>query len=168
MRYFIIAMLLLAGCAGTPTNRPDAGRLDLLAPLTIPPGEASVRLQYGKPVARYAVREYDPFCVFEINTLSDSPQTVRLDNFRITRVVQSIDTIATLPHPTPVGSSSDDRPSNIYYKTLFTLQSEQQPGVRSLTCLSNQNMPGVFPFMRFLKLEEIRQALGQDFRLELR
>ena len=170
MRYFVLALLFLAGCAGTPANRPDPGRLDLLATLTIPPEEASVRLQYGHPVARNSVREYDPFCVFEINTVADSPQIVRPDSFRITRVAQSIDTIAALPYPAliKVGLSDHDLPSHIYYKTQFTLRSEQQPGARLLTCLSNQNMPGVYPFMRFLNLEEMRGALGTDFRLEIR
>jgi hypothetical protein len=170
MHYFMIVLLLLAGCAATPGNGPDRGRLDLLAPLIIPPGEASARLQYGHPVARNAVREYDPFCVFEIDTVSDSPQTVRPDSFRILQVTQSIDTIAALPYPAliKVGMSGNDLPSNIYYKTRFTLRSEQQSGARTLTCLSNQHMPGVYPFMRFLTLEEMRGALGNDFRLAMR
>jgi len=121
--------LLLAGCAGAPSNGPDPGRLVLLVAQTIPPEFATLRLQYGKPVARNAVLEYDPFCVFEINTVSDSPQTARPDSFRVTRIGHSIDTIADaasdLPYPTPikVGLSDGSRPSHIYYKTWFRLHS---------------------------------------------
>ncbi len=182
MRYTLIALLFLAGCAGQPgaAPEPDYGHLDLLAALTIPPESASVRLQYGQPVARNGVREYDPFCVFEIDTVSDSPQTVAPDTFRITRVGHGIGTIAdALASMSPVapmfplapmrvGLSDDDLPSHIYYKTLFWLRSERQPGVRLLACMSNQNVPGVYPFMRHLTLQEIREALGPGFRLEPR
>jgi hypothetical protein len=173
MRRAVLILLLLAGCAGAPTHGIDRGRLVLLTALTIPPESATLRLQYGKPVARNAVQEQDPFCVFEINTVSDSPQTVHPDTFRVTRIGHGIDTIAdaasALPYPAPikVGLSNDHRPSHIYYKTLFWLHSEQQAGVRLLTCMSNQNLPGVYPFMRHLTLQEIRAALGADFRLEL-
>jgi hypothetical protein len=174
MRFALLALLLLAGCAGQPATStdPDLGRLVLLTTLTIPPDSATLRLQHGRPVARNEVHEQDPFCVFEIDTVSDSPQTVRPDSFRVTRIGHSIDTIASaaLPYPVAikVGRFSDDLPSQIYYKTLFRLHSEQQPGVRQLTCMSNQNMPGVYPFMRHLTLQEIRAALGADFRLEVR
>jgi len=174
MRLAVLILPLLAGCAAAPNNGPDPGHLILLSALIIPPESATLRLQYGHPVARNAVREYDPFCVFEINTVSDSPQNVRPGAFRITRIGYSIDTLADaasgLPYPTSikVGLFSDHRPTHLYYKTLFWLNSEHQPGVRLLTCMSNQNMPGVYPFMRHLTLPEIRAALGTDFRLELR
>lgn len=173
MRLAVLILLLLAGCAGAPTHGIAPGRLILLTTLTIPPESATLRLQYGKAVARNAVQEYDPFCVFEINTVSDSPQTVQPDTFQVTRIGHSIDTIADaasgLPYPAPirVGQSDDHRPSNIYYKTLFWLHSEKQAGVRLLTCMSNQNAAGVYPFMRHLTLQEMRAALGADFRLEL-
>jgi len=171
MRLIALTLLLLAGCAGAPTNGGDSGRLVLLTAQTIPPESATLRLQYGKPVARNAVQEVDPFCVFEINTVSDSAQTVRPDTFRVTRIGHSIDTIAdasSLPYPSTikVGLFNDHRPTHVYYKTLFWLHSEQQPGVRLLTCMSNQNLPGVYPFMRHLSLREIRETLGADFRLE--
>jgi hypothetical protein len=176
MRLIVLALLLLAGCASQPGGLapPDSGRLVLLAPLTIPAESASVRLQYGKPVARNGVREYDPFCVFEIETVSDAPQIVRPDTFRITRIGHSIggiaDTVAAPAYPAPikVGLSRDGRPTHIYYKTLFWLRSDTRPGARLLNCMSNQNLPGVYPFMRHLTLPEIREALGPDFRLETR
>jgi len=170
MRFAVLILLLLAGCAGAPSQDVDRGRLVLLTALTIPPESATVRLQYGKPVARNAVREYDPFCVFEIDTVSDSPQTVHPDTFRVTRISETVDSIAdaaaALPYPAAIKVSlfDDHRPSHIYYKTGFWLHSEKQAGVRMLTCMSNQNMPGVYPFMRHLTLQEMRAALGADFQ----
>ncbi len=171
-RTLLFLLFALAGCASLPDGTTEVGRLTLLAPLSIPAASATVRLQYGRPVARNAVQEQDPFCVFEINTVSDGPQSVKPDRFRITRHSHAISTIAeaALPRlvPTRVAWFDDDRPTHIYYKTLFQLESTTQAGVRQLTCMSNQNLPGVYPFMRHLTLDEIRDALGADFRLELR
>lgn len=174
MRLALLALFFLSACAGQPGAPVPAGhgRLLLLADLAIPPASASVRLQYGHPVARNAVREYDPFCVFEIDTVSDSPQTVRPDTFELIRVGHTIgsiaDAVASPPvfAPVQVGLFNDDLPSHIYYKTLFWLRSERQPGVRLLNCMHNQNVPGVYPRMRHLSLAEIREALGAAFRLE--
>lgn len=170
-RFMFILLLALTGCAHSPPSPTHAGQLSLLAPLVIPPASATVRLQYGKPVARNGVQVQDPFCVFEINTVSDGPQMVKPDTFRITRHSHAISSIAeaALPWPalTRVALFDDDRPTHIYYKTLFRLESALQPGVRLLTCMSNQNLPGVYPFMRHLTLDEIRGALGENFRLEV-
>lgn len=174
MRLALLALLFLSACAGQPgvSDPPGHGRLQLLAELAIPPQSASVRLQYGHPVARNAVREYDPFCVLEIDTVSDSPQIVRPDTFEVIRVGHAIGSIAdAVASPQPfaplqVGMFSDDLPSHIYYKTLFWLRSERQPGVRLLNCMHNQNVAGVYPRMRHLTPSEIREALGAAFRLE--
>jgi hypothetical protein len=171
MRLAVPILLLLAGCAGAPSQGVDAGRLVLLTQMTIPPESATVRLQYGKPVARNGVREYDPFCIFEINTVSDGPQTVHPDTFRVTRISETVGTIADTasgpdPAPIKVAMFDDHRPSHIYYKTLFWLQSDKQ-AVRLMSCMSDQSVPGVYPFMRNLTLPEIRAALGPAFRLEV-
>lgn len=174
MRLALVALLFLAACTSQPEipGSADHGRLVLLAPLRIPPASASVRLQYGQAVARNGVREYDPFCVFEIDTVSDGPQIVQPDRFRVTRVSHSVgsiaDALASGPGAVRVVMFNDEMHSHIYFKTLFHLRSEQQPAVRQLTCMSNQNVPGVYPFMRHLTLQEIDRALGATFRLELR
>lgn len=169
----VLATGLLAACASppeTPSAAP-AATLTLHTPLRIPAEAATVRLQEGHPVARQAVREHDPFCIFEIDSVSEAPQTVMPDTFRIVRIAQTIDTLAQAggaAQAVKAGLFDDVRPTFIYYKTLFRLRSDTQPGVRLLTCLSNQNLPGVYPFMRHLTLEEIRAALGTQFTLTLR
>lgn len=174
MRLLILLVAnLLTACTSTPENPAAASAtLTLRVPLTVPADAATMRLQYGQPVARHAVHEYDPFCVFEINSVSEAPQTVAPDTFRIVRIAQTIDTIATFDgaatRAVKVGLFDDVRPTFIYYKTLLRLRSDTQPGVRMLTCMSNQNLPGVYPFMRHLTLAEIRAALGANFELTLR
>jgi hypothetical protein len=165
-RAALLFLVILAGCADQPAR--EVGRLNLLAPLTVPAERATARLQYGHVVPSSEVRDYDPYCVFELNTVGDGPQTVAPDTFSITRISQRIDNIATSEARLfNVVLSDGSLPTLIYYKTLMTLHSPRQPRVRMLTCLSNQNMPGVYPFMRHLTLEGMRAALGADFRLAL-
>lgn len=163
----VLLPLLLTACAATPHPASVQGALELLAPLAIPPESATVRLQYGHPVARNAVQEHDPFCIFELETVADSTQTVQPDRFRILDVAQVIDSISATSLPGPIRVSfSDRRPSHLYFKTRFRLASEQQPRVRMLTCMSNQFAPGNEHRMRHLTLQEMRDALGTGFRLE--
>ena len=68
MRLLAVLILLLAGCAGAPSQGIDAGRLVLLAPLTIPPESATVRLQYGKPVARRTRVRFRPLRPYPMTT----------------------------------------------------------------------------------------------------
>ncbi|MEW5768992.1 MAG: hypothetical protein AB1831_01385 [Pseudomonadota bacterium] len=165
--FFSVLLLGLAatGCAGTPERDPPAGQLQLLTPLEIPSGAATVRLQHGRVTAFNAVQEQDPFCVFEIDTVSERPQPLEPASFPITRVFRSVETFAGMPVLNlRVAFERDERPSHIYYKTTFRLAPNPQKA-RSLTCMSNQQMPGV-TIMRHLTLAEMREALGGHFALE--
>jgi hypothetical protein len=175
----VFSLLLLAGLNGCSTT-PDAtaypvGSLHLHERLLIEPDAATARLQYGRVVARNAVQEQDPFCVFEIDTVRPDAQVVQPGEFAITSISRSVETIAGLPVFPPFSSfrptmrvsfGDDDSPSHIYYKTTFRLRDAQQP-VRALTCMSNQNAPGNANFMRHLTMAEIRGALGTRFTLHL-
>jgi hypothetical protein len=175
----LLSLILLAGLYGCSTT-PDAtaypvGRLQLHDRLQIEPDAATARLQYGRIVARNAVQEHDPFCVFEIDTVRPETQVVQPGEFAITGISRSVETIAGMPVLPPFSSfrpalrisfGDDDSPTHIYYKTTFRLRDAQQP-VRALTCMSNQNAPGNANFMRHLTLTEIREALGTRFSLHL-
>jgi len=169
----VLMAALLSACAGMPDMPArNLGTLQLKATLHIEPDAATARLQYGRIVARNAVQEQDPFCVFEIDTVRATSQSVQPGTFRIVAVSRSVETFAGMPvvpftwTARRVSFGDDDRPTNIYYKTTFRLQDAQQP-VRALTCMSNQNAPGNATFMRHLTLAEIRGALGTWFTLYL-
>ena len=170
----VFSLLLLASLYGCSTT-PDAatypvGKLQLHSALEIEPDAATARLQYGRIVARNAVQEHDPFCVFEIDTVRPEIQVVQPGEFSITGISRSIETFAGMPvfprYAMRVSLGDDDSPTHIYYKTTFRLQDAQQP-VRALTCMSNQNAPGNANFMRHLTMAEIRSALGSWFTLHL-
>lgn len=158
----------------SPHYRFPAGLgLRLLREIVIPPESATVRLQYGRIVARNGVQEHDPHCIFELDTVRDSPQTARPQALGVTRVTRSVTTFSGLPawpgggwHAGPrlgrVAFDDGGSPSHLYFKTEFRLSAPDQPEIRSLTCQSNQMAPGI-PIMRHLTLGEMREALGDYF-----
>jgi len=180
---FLSLVFMLGACSSTPDRAlAELGLLHLRSAIDIEPNAATARLQYGRIVARNGVQEQDPFCVFEIDTVSANVQTVPPGRFRITGISRSVETFAGMPAmpqvgqywPTRmnlrVGFSDDDSPTNIYYKTTFRLadtEQHSQPQVRSLSCMSNQNAPGSAAFMRHLTMVEIRAALGDWLSLSL-
>lgn len=167
---------LLAGCASTqdpgpasPYFRyPDGTRLILNQAVEIQPGEASLRLQFGRIVPRNGVQEHEPHCILEIDTVRATVQRIEPDVFSVTRVERGV-WMSALPAvgALRVGLGDSSGPTLIYYQTEFRLRSARQPGVRSLLCQSNQNAAGIHPNMRHLTLTEIRQALGAIFTLQL-
>ena len=172
----IVPTFLLAACASPPAvNRIGIGSLQLRQPLAIEAGRASVHLQYGRPVASNAVQEHDPFCVFEVETVLPRAQEVTPGRYEIIAITHSVSSIAGLSDDpfawrTRRVRNDDDMPTNIYYKTTFRLSNpsrETSPQVRTLTCMSNQNVPGSHVFMRHLTPAEIRDALGGGFTLNM-
>ena len=169
-------LLVLSGCWTTEPygvdspyyHYPSGVHLTLNQSLEIPPGSATVRLQYGQVVARNGVQEQDPYCIFELSTVAEGAQGVKPDVFSVTRVQRSTSTIAGESLPTgfvKTGMGNDSSgPTNYYYKTEFLLHSDSQPNVLEMTCQSNQNYT---PIKRYLTVAEIRQALGTIFMLSL-
>lgn len=167
---------LLAGCAtpqdpgpASPYFRyPEGTRLILNQAVEIQPGEASLRLQFGRIVPRNGVQEHEPHCILEIDTVRTTVQRIEPDVFSVTRVERGV-WMSALPAvgALRVGLGDSSGPTLIYYQTEFRLRSARQPGVRSLLCQSNQNAAGIHPNMRHLTLTEIRQALGAIFTLQL-
>lgn len=167
---------LLVGCATMLDPRPqsphfrypEGTQLILNQPVEIQPGEASLRLQFGRVVPRNGVQEQEPHCIFEIDTLRTTIQRIEPDVFTVTRVERGV-WMSNTPAFGVQQVSLFDRngPTLIYYQTEFRLHSERQPGVRSLLCQSLKSAASIDPNMRHLTLEEIRQALGSIFTLRL-
>jgi hypothetical protein len=189
-RSMLLALpLILIGCANAPDHPadspyyayPSGARLTLNRAIEIPPDAATTRLQFGHPVARNGVHEEEPYCIFEVNTVSDHAQRVEPDRLRVTRIQRRVQTFSGMPawprmaaglndwhHRAGrrVSFQDDDGPSHLYFITEFRLASEKQPDIRALTCQHNQMMPGV-TIMRHLTLPQIRSALGDYFTLDI-
>jgi hypothetical protein len=163
--------LWLGGCAGLQSGDPASPYyayttgwvVELNRPLTIEPGAATVRLQYGHIVPRNSVQEQDPFCVVELDTVRAEPQTLqpgRFEVWRVTRSVNPITAAATSPLVKLGHGSDDGDPSFLYFITEFRLRDPNQPALRGMRCAWNQMAPGNRMLMRHLTLDEIRWALG--------
>lgn len=171
----LITLAALAGCA-TPDLRdpmspyfeyPAGTQITLNRAIEIPAGWATVRLQAGQPVAFGHVQEHEPHCIFEIDTVRPTAQQVEPDSFVVTRVQRSMSESSVVPNLLiNLGAGDDDGYTQLFYKTIFTLKSEKQPGVRELTCQSDQYAPGV-GIPKYLTLGEIRSALGTWFSLDI-
>jgi hypothetical protein len=172
MKAIGLALLVwLGGCAGLQSTDPaspyyayTAGwAVQLHRPLTIPAGAATVRLQYGDMVPRNSVQEHDPFCVVELDTVRDAPQTLQPGRFEVWRVTRRVDPVSaavTTPLRKVHRGADDGEPSFLYFITEFRLRDPAQPQLRSLRCAWNQMAPGNRMLMRHLTLDEIRSALG--------
>ena len=129
MRAIVLGLaLLLGGCTGPQSGDPAAsysayttGWVAVLKrPLTIEPGAATVRLQYGRIVARNGVQEQDPFCVVELDTVRDVPQVLQPGRFEVWRVTRSVNPI-TAGTQSPLRKAhwvgDDGDPSFLYFIT---------------------------------------------------
>lgn len=169
----VLAVLTLGACS-TATYGPESpyytwpsgSRLALTRPLTIPAGAATVRLQGGSPVARNAVQEMLPYCVFEVDTVSEAPQVVEPRSFDVVEVWREVRDLAAAAPPAPglvtARFVSDAGPSHLYYKTIFRLHDDGTPRARRLVCESDQLLQ---PAGQPLTLAQIRGALGDWFRV---
>ena len=165
-------VVLLTGCAGLQSSDPASPYyayttgwvVELNRPLTIEPGAATVRLQYGRIVPRNSVQEQDPFCMVELDTVRDAPQVLQPGRFDVWRVTRSVNPI-TAGRKSPLirahRAEDDGDPSFLYFITEFRLRDPSQPALRGMRCAWNQMAPGNRALMRHLTLDEIRWALGE-------
>lgn len=172
--FALIGLLALGGCGSL--NSPDPASphyayspgwaVQLNQVLPIDPGAATARLQYGRIVPRNGVQEQDPFCIVEVNTLSNQAQLLQPGRFEVVQVSRSVSdiTAAVLPFIPrgfmQAGFGGHDAPSFLYFVTTFQLRDVAQPDVRSLRCAWDQMAPGNRSLMRHLTLDEMRHALG--------
>lgn len=161
--------IALAGCSGAPPRYGSGAvageplQVELLHPLPVPAGEASVRLQYGRVIPRNGAQETDPYCILEVERVSDGHQVVQPGSLRIIRVSRRSVSHSGMPilrsSLSMPGFGDDGQPSQVYYATEFTLHSDRQPDVRSLTCQHDQGASGISQ-PRHLTLPEMQAALA--------
>jgi hypothetical protein len=166
------SLLLLTGC-GPLQVRDDAtgayatargGMFELHKEITLRAGRTRAYLQDGAVAA--GVNEFRPHCQFEINTLSESPQTVRTDSFVIVRTTTRTDQVVQAA-PLLLAALGDiaHRPFDHFdggdtrrmYAYVFYLHSDRQPDVRALICAGAFDSPWL---AELPTLGEIAQSLG--------
>lgn len=175
--FLLLLALGLAGCqplSSYPVNSPYyqppvGGQLILNQAIEIPPQSATLRFQSGKPVQQ--VHEYDTHCIFEVTTLSETPQRIEPDQFAIIKVRSGSSLYmvrSSQPRFMPASWIFDDAgPTHYYYRTELFLRSSRQPQVLMLTCQHVWVVGTDWSRQRPPTLAEMRQALGSYFTFTL-
>jgi hypothetical protein len=181
-----LLIALVAACEtaykdGVPNERSSAfevpvdSKLVLHRSIEIPPGQGSAYLQQGKLLRWYHVNQYAPYCALGLGARREVVQSVSPDEFVIRKVTQRfLFTLAAVP-PEQAGHAlrqarlvhaadrADDGMTYEVVGTVMDVHSAGQPEVRALTC-ANWGLP---QGRSYLTVENIRQALGSYFTLEL-
>jgi hypothetical protein len=167
----LASIVSLSACSLAPHSNHNPsestrliGKLVLRETVHVPPEAATLRFQRGRITAFNAVQEYEPFCIFELDTVSAEAQQVLPEAFVVTRISRTLETFSGMPVPmfARIGLfDRDDGPSHIYAKTTLHLQPTAQR-VRSLTCMKNvAGQPTAWA--SHLTLQEMRSAWGAYF-----
>ena len=133
----LVIPVLICACAGQKPQPSLGGKpvigLTLNEELIIPGGSATLKFQRAVKVS--AADRFTPFCEFEVNRVSEQPQSVAPGRFRVTGVGYRVvgDSVTRIPIIMGRDRSCDDP---IYPEVRFRLRAEAQPNVRSLTCLN--------------------------------
>ena len=134
--------------------------------VTIKRNEVAVYVQEGELLDYNGVDWYQPNCKFEIYTISDQPRQVAADSFRITRVVDEIESssvVSTTRYAALNMASLLDHSQVFNYATMMYLKSDAQPDVYRMTCQHWEDIVDD----RYLSIEQMRQAMGEVFSLEV-
>lgn len=146
----------------------QGSRLVLNRALTIPPDQVSVYVQDGEVKSQPEVDFYSPNCKFELYRISEQQRRVEPDTFNVHKVVDERIEVS-IGHETyaalgdAIGISAADAPQVYNYTTVMYLDSVFQPAVFRITC---QHWEDVF-VDKYLSIEQMRQAMGGVFTLEL-
>ncbi|MFW2372949.1 MAG: hypothetical protein ACN4GM_07490 [Gammaproteobacteria bacterium] len=169
LRLMICLNLLLTACSNTPVTDensslyvlPVGSTLELHQSLSIRPHRARTFIQYGQIIEEKSIDRYYPYCEFEISTLSDEPQTIKPDQFKIYKVNDNDHEVNRYFMYANITLSDSGGPGILGFATEFYLRSDIQPQVRKLICLHwDEPSQG-----KYLKLPEIRKTLGNIFSI---
>ena len=162
---------LLTACQSAPVKDihspyfapPVGSTLVLHTSIEIPARELSVVIQDGKiQPSSWQLDQYYAHCDFEMHEKVDKPVEVKPDQFKIIRVVRSIENVLFSQRIVARFGVSDGAPLE-EYQTVMYLQSDKQPNVFRMTCKhwgdpSDEDQ---------LSIVQIRKALGKMFSLKL-
>ncbi len=174
--WITVLVLLLGGCAGTPTSPdspyftvPAGSRLILEQPLVIPPERVSVYIQKGEVMRYGAVNRYYPHCKLELRERTAQAFTLQPDTFLVTRVSRNIWMVSRPSSVRLAGAAfsgvfgDDSSPMAAEMTTELFLGSDRQPQAYRMSCIYWDDPA----FPEHLSINEIRATLAGLFRLEL-
>ncbi len=149
----ITGLLTLTAC-NSPERRQAPGGIqafELHRDVMVPANQARIVFQHGR--AKPGKNLFDWHCELEISTVSESPQRVLADTFRVTSASYRIvrDELSGMP-AMPFGAiDCGDR----FYETHYRLHSSRQPGVRKMICRNGYTFCSGGQFAGRYEMQEI-------------
>ncbi len=178
MRQLLTALLIsiIGACAQTPVRDassvfysiPAGSQLRLNQPLQIAPESVSVFMQHGRLIAEPLIDRYQPYCKFELYSMSETARRVAPDSFVVEKVVDETELTTQSPPDPAAGLLAglmlvSDTPSIYTYATHLYLHSEIQPDVYRLSCMHWEDVQDD----NYLTVAQMREAMGDILTLEL-
>lgn len=181
-----LALASLAACSsmgGYQSDRyrvPDGSEVELMQTLEFPGRSARSYIQFGEPVRRSDVNEWEPYCSFGLNRKRDDQplaQEVTPTVFTVRKTQIGVDVAWSSEDQEPGirgdvqpilvaglfgggGRDASGTPSLYFYYTRMELYSDRQPQVDDLTCTFRGS-----PVDRNLTVDDIRDTLGGMARI---
>ena len=180
MKIFLILSLiiLLTACQTTMIKSDDSylstssqATIEITQQLTVPPNSARAYFQHGELLRHTGIDFYAVDCEIEINTVSESRQTIEPGLFNVISIVQDESPIV-MTKPVMVASlnfarGGDSGPVNIkrFYRFKLSPQDpEAETQVRSMTCRGALDEPYNAELPTY---NEMQVAVGQYVILNL-
>lgn len=177
-------ILLSTGCqknmvvdeASPYSSVPTGSTLILNKPITIQPEQVAVFVQHGNIVQAGRFDIYRPNCKFELFKISEQSRTVQPSKFRITKIVDEMETVQrsesvflAMNNSRPsehlswgmMLGASDNEMYN--YATVMYLSSDTQKDVYRMTCKHWESIIDD----NYLSIKQMREAMGEWFTLEV-
>jgi len=146
---------------------PAGSHLTLEKTLELGPEQASVYLQYGRPVASSEVEEWAPHCFLDLRTVSSEWRQVAPGEFEIYKVTREVSPL-WVQGPTLVASiDSGSGTSQLFYRTRFYLRSASQADVHRLSCQVDRMEAQGLSLDSHLSVADIRNTLEGVFTLTI-
>lgn len=163
--------LLLLGCQTMQSQDsryriPVGSRLVLERDLALPPFGDFLYIQAGRAVPYRSIESVEPHCIIETRTVTERVRWLHPDTFTITDVRRDSSVIGGLGPPL-VARSDDSPPTQVFYRVLMTLSSSHQSEPYRMVCQADRHLATGVQLGAYLTVTEVREALGDLFRLEL-
>lgn len=136
-------LLSLSACTSNPPRDPgtaygeirEGAVITVHTPLRVAGGYAGVWIQNGKQIWRESeVNHHQPYCRFELMTVSERDQGIQAGAYRVVRVARILDFVRALRFKTLAQAGFDDSPfTYLDIQSRFFLEGPE-PGIDNVYC----------------------------------
>jgi len=167
--FYLLIISALTSCSYSlesegPYRIPQRSTFVLKKPLNFGIDQVAIYFQHGKITPSDAIKNYTPYCILELFKRPSKKTLIKPTRFSVKNAKYQYD--VRLKHrfyASRLTTFGGVNPRLAEYETSLFLFSKDQPKINKLTCKHwIDPLDG-----RFVKIKEMRKALGQFFDLQL-